>query len=202
MYSDILIAAAILTSIGVVSANRPAVQETQWVPLKPHKIEWSSTGSAEVNDDHSIRFLGSDEWQEFTLVLSLPDEASFQRLRLEVFPPDASQIQSGKELILFDVKPSLENAEKGRTVIDFESCQMLGRQPDPSLAHCIDGLTDTGWSVPRTQGSREAYSLVFELGEPVLLGSDDRLAITLDSGGARNLLTLSRIRISIPAIER
>ena len=179
-----------------VHAERPADKDHRWVLSDPEKIVWSSKGSADVLQDKSIRLRGSDDWQEFTASFRLPEFAKIKHVRLEVMPSAGLQSRIDKRLVLFDVKPHLESDEDGTTPLEFQSCRFLGNEDDETAANCIDHLSDTGWTVPEFSGENAAHQLVLELAEPIALQGDDMFAITIDSGGASDLQTLSRIRIS------
>ncbi len=191
-----LIVAASLALVGTGPVAQPAARETQWLPALPERVEWSSRGTAEILADKSVQLRGSDDWQEFTLCFEFPEATQIQRIRLEVFPPEVSSVSPEKQLVLFDVKPRLEDAAVGTTLLDFQGCRFLGGLDDATVGNCIDQLTDTGWSVPEFDGKDAGHQLILELNKPAVVGPEGTFAITLDSGGARNLLTLSRVRVS------
>ena len=162
----------------------------------PKKVVWSSKGSANVLDDHSIELRGSNDWQEVTLHFQPPELAKIKRVLLEVLPSTRSHANGDRELVLFDIKPHLERVENGTTRLKFRSCRFLGNEADETAANCIDVLSDTGWTVPDFVGNDACHQLVLELRKPVTVQRDNMFALTIDSGGAPDLKQLSPLRIS------
>lgn len=179
-----------------VFAEQPANRDARWVPSSPEKIVWSSKGSAKVLGDHSIELQGSSGWQELTLYFQPAELAQISQVRLEVLPSARSRANADQRLVLFDVKPHLESAEKATTQLEFKSCRFLGNEADDTAANCIDYLSDTGWTVPDLVGKDACHQLVLELSEPIPVKRNNKFAITIDSGGAPDLKPLSRIRVS------
>ena len=166
-------------------------------PSHPEKIEWASKGFAKVLSDNSIQLRGAKQWQEFTLYFRPQMLTDIKRVRLEVLPPANPQPRGDKKLMLFDVKPHLENNEQETTPLEFQQCRFLGNEDDDTAGHCIDFVSDTGWTVPPFADRKTGHELVLEFDKAVAVRGGDMFALTIDSGGADDLLTLSRVRVSL-----
>ncbi|GAA5510918.1 hypothetical protein [Novipirellula caenicola] len=174
-----------------------ANKRTRWVQASPEEVVWSSKGSDNVLDDHSIELRGSsNDWQEFTLYFQPPKLMQIEHILLEVLPSAATDANDNQRMVLFEVNPHLESVENGAMPLEFRSCRFLGNEDDETAANCIDSLSDTGWTVPDFVGKDACHQLVMELRKPITVQPDGMFAITIDSGGAPDLRQLSRIRVS------
>jgi hypothetical protein len=97
----------------------------RWMPARPLKTTVSS-GSARIIDDHSVRLEGDVQWQEASLQFAFDKPTNVQEIRLEILPvdsPTGPQFgRGGQELMLFDVKPGIEDQTGKFTSLDFANC--------------------------------------------------------------------------------
>ena len=172
-------------------------EQVRWIPTKPSKVVFVSSGSSKILEDASIQLDGSGKWQEFTLSFSKSElPARVQTVRLELLSPLPSQSQSGKSVKLFDVKPHLQDKDGKITQLEFAECQVVGNPDDDSAVNCIDFLSDTGWKVPDFSGPDSAHQLVLKFAESIVLDDGNMFGVTIDAGGSPELGTLSRVRVS------
>ena len=174
-------------------------EPVNWIPARPQKTTVSS-GSARIIDDHSVRLEGDVAWQEASLQFAFDKPTNVQEIRLEILPvdsPTGPQVgRGGQELMLLDVKPSIEDQTGKFTSLDFASCTYLQNPSDETAANCIDYLDDTGWKVPKLPAEASAHELVLRFEKPIALRADHPLTLTVDSGGAKELAVLNRIRFA------
>ena len=170
-----------------------------WIPARPQKITVTS-GSASMLDDQSIRLEGNDRWQEVTSHFVFDKSTTVDELRLELLPidtPSGPQFgRGGEQLILIDVKAGVQKQTGEWKSCDFSSCISLLNPDDQTTIHCIDYLSDTGWTVPALPENAKAHTLVLSFDEPVMLQPSERLVLTVDSGGSKELAVFNRIRFA------
>ena len=170
-----------------------------WIPARPLKTT-VSTGSARVLDDHSVGLEGDVTWQEPTSYFAFNNSTTLDELRLELLPVDSPAGpqfgRGGEKLILSEVTARLEKPTGESTIHEFSSCVSLLNPDDDITIHCIDFLSDTGWTVPALPADAEAHSLVLRFDEPVTLQPGERLVLSVDSGGAKEFAVLNRIRFA------
>ena len=176
-----------------------AGKQIRWVPTSPRKVAWSSKGSANVLDDHSIQLRESSGWQEFTLYFAPAGIERIDRIRLELLPSERAREKGNRNVMLFDVKARLESTANGSTPVEFQRCRLLANETDETVANCIDFLSDTGWTVPDFVGGAACHQLVLECRKPITIQPGRLLAITIDSGAEPDLSPLSGIRVSFPS---
>lgn len=167
-----------------------------WVQSNPEEIRWTTEGSAQVLDDNSIQLHSSANWQDFSLDFRQPALGEISHVRLEVLTSADEENSENTKMTLFDVKAYLRNEKNESNAVEFASCNYLGNNSDDTADKCIDGMSDTGWTVPEFDGKEACHALVFELTEPIVVEESNRFELAIDSGGAANLLSLPRIRIS------
>ena len=193
----LLIIAVTLTGLGL--AQEHVEQTAGWVPTRPGKIVFRSHGTAHVLDDSSIQLGGDSRWQEFTLYFEFQKPTQFQEIRVELllptWPAGPNRPRHHKRLLLFDVKPKLQNRDGQMESLEFSSCVYLGNPDDESTANCIDYLTDTGWTVPAFTPSVQSHQLAFKFAKPLALDGEHQMALTFDSGGSSELGVPSRLRV-------
>lgn len=177
-----------------------ATEASHWTPARPLKVIVASGGSAKILDDHSVRLEGDVQWQEASLQFAFDKPTNVEEIRLEILPvesPAGPQFgRGGNELMLFDVKPGIVDPTGKFTSLDFSSCTYLQDPSDDSTTNCIDYLSDTGWKVPLLPADATAHELVLRFEKPVTLRADQRLTFTVDSGSAKELAVLNRIRVA------
>ena len=182
-----------------VTSGDHTEKPASWIPGRPQKTTVSG-GSFSILDDHSVRLEGNVRWQEVTTYFGFDKPTRVDEVRLELLPvdsPSGPQLgRGGEELILSEVTARLEKQTGKPTIHEFSSCISLLNPEDDLTIHCIDFLSDTGWIVPALPADAEAHSLVLRLDEPVTLQPDERLVLTVDSGGAQKSAVLNRIRFS------
>lgn len=182
-----------------VTSGLHTEKPASWIPGRPQKTTVSG-GSFSILDDHSVRLEGNVTWQEVTTHFGFDQPTTVDELRLELLPvdpPSGSQLgRGGEELILSEVTARLEKQTGKPTIHAFSSCISLLNPEDDLTIHCIDFLSDTGWIVPALPADAEAHSLVLRFDEPVTLQPDERLVLTVDSGGAQKSAVFNRIRFS------
>lgn len=182
-----------------------AVKPISWRPTPPQKISVTK-GSARVLDDHSIRLEGSVESQEVTAHFAFDKPTVLKDLRLELLPVDTPAGRQfgrgGDTLLLFDVKAGVVNETGQWKSRDFSSCISLLNPDDQTTMHCIDYLSDTGWTVPALPESVEAHTLVLTFSEVVTLQPNEQLVLSVDSGGSQELSVLNRIRFAFHEFSR
>ena len=182
------------------SRQRDRDDHSSWIPARPVKAAFSSEGTAKLLNDHSVRLEGAVSWQEVNLQFEFDKPTNVEEIRLEILPvdsPTGPQFgRGGDELMLFDVKPSIENTTGKFTSLDFASCTYLQNPSDDTTVNCIDYLSDTGWKVPPLPADETAHELVLRFEKPIALRADQRLTLTVDSGGAKELAVLNRIRFA------
>ena len=170
-----------------------------WTPARPLKTT-VSTGSAIIHTDHSVGLSGDVTSQELTSSFAFNGSTTLDELRLELLPIDSPAGQKfgrgGEKLILSEVTARLEKQTGKPRIHEFSSCISLLNPEDDLTIHCIDFLSDTGWIVPALPADAEAHSLVLRFDEPVTLQPDERLVLSVDSGGAQKFAVLNRIRFS------
>ncbi len=190
-----------LTALGL--AQEQVAEPASWIPTRPDEIVFRSHGTAQILDDISVQLGGDPRWQEFTLYFRFQKPTHFQEIRVELLPPtsspDISRPNQRKRLVLFDVKPQLENRIGQMASLEFSSCVYLGNSDDESTANCIDSLTDTGWTVPAFTQSVQSYQLALRFEKAMTLDDKHRLALTFNSGGSPELDVLSCLRVSFVA---
>jgi len=98
--------------------------------------------------------------------------------------------------VLSDVKPDLKDQHGKYTSLEFDRCTYLQNPKGDSTVNCIDYLSDTGWTVPQPAKGAAAHELVLRFAKPVSMGTDQRLTLTVDSGGSNELAVLNRIRFA------
>jgi hypothetical protein len=182
-----------------VTSGDHTEKPASWIPGRPQKTTVSG-GSFSILDDHSVRLEGNVRWQEVTTYFAFDEPTTVDEVRLELFPvdsPSGPQLgRGGEELILSEVTARLEKQTGKPTIHEFSSCISLLNPEDDLTIHCIDFLSDTGWIVPALPADAEAHSLVLRFDEPVTLQPDERLVLTVDSGGAQKSAVFNRIRFS------
>ena len=197
----LLIIAVTLTGSGL--AQEHVAQAAGWVPTRPGKIVFRSHGTAHVLNDSSVRLRGNSRWQEFTLYFEFQKPTQFQEIRVELLPPTLpvgrNRPRHDKRLLLFDVKPKLQNLNGQMESLEFSTCVQLGNPDDESTVNCIDYLTDTGWTVPAFTKSVQSHQLAFKFAKPLTPDGEHQLALTFDYGGSSELDVLSRLRVLFPA---
>ena len=180
--------------------QRARNDHSSWIPARPVEAAVSSGGTARILDDHSVQLEGDVPWQEANLQFEFGKPTNVEEIRLEILPVDSpagSQFgRGGDKLMLFDVKPSLEDQTGNFTSLEFASCNYLQNSSDETAANCIDDLTDTGWKVPPLPADATAHELVLRFEKPITLRAGQRLTLTVDSGGADELAVLNRIRFA------
>jgi beta-lactamase regulating signal transducer with metallopeptidase domain len=183
-----------------LSPQRDRGDHSSWIPARPVEMAFSSGGTGELLEDHSVRLEGDVSWQVVDLQFAFDKPTNVQEIRLEVLPvdsPTGPQFgRGGDDLMLFDVKPSIENTTGKFTRLDFASCTYLQNPSDETAANCIDYLSDTGWKAPPLPVDATAHELVLRFEKPISLRADQRLTLTVDSGGAKELAVLNRIRFA------
>ncbi|MCC6881684.1 MAG: hypothetical protein WBE58_17330 [Verrucomicrobiales bacterium] len=192
------IIAVLLSALGI--AQEQVAEPAKWIPTRPDKIVFRSLGTAQILDDRSVQLGGDTRWQEFTLYFKSQKPNQLREILVELLPPTPSvgpnRPRQRKRLVLFDIKPELENRTDQMTSLEFSDCVDLGNTEDGSPANCIDSLTDTGWTVPAFTQSVQSHQLALRFEKPVTLDGKHRIALTFDSGGSPDLDVLSRIRVS------
>ncbi|MFO1003062.1 MAG: M56 family metallopeptidase [Planctomycetaceae bacterium] len=182
-----------------VTSGDHTEKPASWIPGRPQKTKVSG-GSFSILDDHSVRLEGNVTWQEVTTYFAFDEPTTVDEVRLELFPvdsPSGPQLgRGGEELILSEVTARLEKQTGKPTIHEFSSCISLLNPEEDLTIHCIDFLSDTGWIVPALPADAEAHSLVLRFDEPVTLQPDERLVLSVDSGGAQKFAVLNRIRFS------
>jgi hypothetical protein len=182
-----------------VTSGDHTEKPASWIPSRPQKTTVSG-GSFSILDDHSVRLEGNVRWQEVTTYFAFDEPTTVDEVRLELFPvdsPSGPQLgRGGEELILSEVTARLEKQTGKPTIHEFSSCISLLNPEDDLTIHCIDFLSDTGWIVPALPADAEAHSLVLRFDEPVTLQPDERLVLTVDSGGGQKSAVFNRIRFS------
>ena len=190
-----------LTVIGL--AQEQVAEPAKWIPARPDKIVFRSHGTAQILADSSVQLGGDTRWQEFTLYFKFQKPTQLQEIRVELMPPtssaDSNRPHQRKRLVLFDIKPQVENPIDQMTSLQFSSCVYLGNSEDESTANCIDFLTDTGWTVPAFTKSVQSHQLALRFEKAMTLDDKHRIALTFDSGGSPDLDVLSRLRVSFVA---
>ncbi|MEZ6091671.1 MAG: SUMF1/EgtB/PvdO family nonheme iron enzyme [Pirellulaceae bacterium] len=168
----------------------------EFVPTKPTKVDFVSSGTSEILNDGSVQLSDSGNWQEFNLRFAAADlPTAIQTMRLEIFPPASSQSRSDKTVMLSDVKPWLTLKSGKTTSLEFVSCKYLGDAEDESTVNCIDWLSDTAWKVPAFSEQNTSHQLVLRFADPIVIDDASELGITIDAGGSAELGTLSRVRV-------
>jgi len=184
----------------LVTAQEQVAEPARWIPTRPEKIVFQSHGTAQILEDRSVQLGGDARWQESTLYFRFPKSTLIQEMRVELLPPtssaDPNRPRQRKRLILFDIKPHLQNRLDQMTSLEFSSCVYLGNADDESTANCIDSLTDTGWTAPAFTQSLQSHQLALRLKKPLTLDDEQRMALTFDTGGSPDLDVLSRLRVS------
>ena len=174
--------------------------ESNWTPARKVKVAVLSGGTATLLEDHSVRLQGDVQWQEASLQFEFGKPTNVEEVRLEILPVDSPTGQQfgrgGKELMLFDVKPGIKDQTGKFTRLDFASCTYLQNPSDDKTVNCIDYLSDTGWKVPPLLADETAHELVLRFEKPIAMRADQRLTLTVDSGGAKELAILNRIRVA------
>lgn len=182
------------------SPQRARDDQSSWIPARPLMATVSKGGSAEILDDHSVQLEGDVSWQEVNLQFAFDKPTNVEEIRLEILPvdsPTGPQFgRGGDELTLFDVKPGIEDQTGKFTSLDFSSCTYLQNPSDETTANCIDYLSDTVWKVPKLPADVTAHELVLRFEKPITLRANQRLTLTVDSGGAKELAALNRIRFA------
>jgi len=111
----------------------------------------TTLAATKLLEDHSVRLEGDVSWQEVHLQFEFDKPTNVEEIRLELLSvdsPTGPQFgRGGDELMLFDVKPSIEDQTGKSTSIDFASCTYLQNPSDETTGNCIDQLSDTGWKV-------------------------------------------------------
>jgi beta-lactamase regulating signal transducer with metallopeptidase domain len=173
---------------------------SSWIPVRPIKVTVSSEVSAKVLDDDSVRFEGDVQWQEANLQFKFDKPMIVEEIRLELLPVDSPSGpkfgRGGDKMVLFDVKPSIEDQSGKSSGIDFDDCTYLQNPSDETTANCIDYLSDTGWEVPSLSADATSHALVLRFANPITLRADQLLNLTVDSGGADEFAVLNRIRFA------
>lgn len=174
------------------------VPHLYWVQPRPEKIAWNSEGTSEVLADNSIQLQGAKEWQEFSVRFARPPLVEISHVRLEVLTSSGELAQTGEEaeMVLFDVKPFSKSGKDKATALEFDSCTYLGDENDTTASNCIDWLSDTGWTVPALNAQEACHTLVLDFAQPIALEANSKLEFCIDSGGAADLKTLPRVRLS------
>ncbi len=184
------------TADELMGAIKPAaLGDSGWRRASPHKVVWDSDGTTKIQQDSSVQLESESNWQDFTLFFrksELPTQ--IQTMRLELLP--SSNTRAGSNVMLFDVKPHLEDSNGKITHLEFADCKVAGNSDDDSAANCIDFLSDTGWKVPGFSGLDSSHQLVFKLAEPIVVDDGDMFGITIDAGGSPELGVLTRVRVS------
>ncbi|WP_442508631.1 SUMF1/EgtB/PvdO family nonheme iron enzyme [Novipirellula sp. SH528] len=174
--------------------------QSSWIPARPIKASVSKEGTAKILKDHSVRLEGDVQWQEASLQFAFDKSTSVKEIRLEILlveSPEGPQFgRGGNELMLFDVKPSIEDQAEKSSSLAFASCTYLQNPSDETTAGCVDHLTDTGWKVPSLPADATAHELVLRFEKPITLRAGQRLTLTVDSGGSDDLAVLNRIRFA------
>lgn len=154
-------------------------------------------------EDHSVRLEGDVQWQEASLQSAFDKPTNVQEIRLEILPVDSPAGpqfgRGGEELMLFDVKPGIEDQTGKFTSLDFASCTYLQNPSDDTTVNCIDYLSDTGWKVPPLSLNATAHELVLRFEKPISLRADQRLTFTVDSGSAK---VVFRVALRIPGVSQ
>lgn len=197
----IFMATAILLSSSALAQGIPLRNEqAKWIPARPIEATVSKDGTARILEDYSVRLEGDVRWQEASLQFAFDKSASVEEIRLEILSVDSPAGpqfgRGGRKLMLFDVKPSIEDQAGQSSSLDFTSCTYLHNPGDETTASCIDHLTDTGWNVPNLPPDAVAHELVLRFEKPIRLHAGQRLTLTVDSGGADELAVLNRIRFA------
>ncbi len=171
----------------------------RWIPARPLKTTVSS-GSARILDDNSVGLEENVTWQEVNAHFAFDKPTTVDELRLELLPvdtPSGPQLgRGGEQLLLFDVKAGVEKQTGEWKSRDFSSCISLLNPDDQTTIHCIDYLSDTGWTVPALPADIEAHTLVLKFDESVTLQPGERLTLTVDSGGSKEVAVFNRIRFA------
>ncbi len=177
-----------------------SIEPSDWIAARPEKVTVASAGTARTLDDHSVRLEGDVNWQDATLQFAFDKPTNVQEIRLELLPidsPTGPQFgRGGSKLILFDVKPGIEDQSGKYTSLEFDSCKYLQNPNDDSTDDCIDYLSDSGWTVPQLANGAAVHELVLRFQEPISPQPNQRLMLTIDSGGSAELAVLNRIRFS------
>jgi hypothetical protein len=176
-----------------------ATKQLRWVPASPQRIAWSSKGFANVLDDHSIELKESSGWKEFTLYFAPTGSERIDRILVELLPRERSPVTGNRKVMLFDIKAHIEEIANGSTAVEFQRCRLLDDETDETVLNCVDNLSDTGWAVPDFLGSDACHQLVLEFRRPITVQRGSILGITIDSGAAPDVDSLSRIRVSFPS---
>ncbi len=198
--ANVLVAMTQIGPDGGDGAPTPRKDQATWIPVRPIEVTVSKEGTAKILDDHSVRLEGDVRWQAASLQFEFDQPANVEEIRFEILPVDSPAGpqfgRGGRKLMVFDVKPSIEDQAGKSSSLDFTSCTYLQNPSDETTAGCIDHLSDTGWTVPHLPADAVAHELVLRFEKPIRLLSGQRLTMTVDSGGADELAVLNRIRFA------
>jgi hypothetical protein len=113
-----------LTALGL--AQEQVAEPEKWIPARPDKIVFRSHGTAQILEDSSVQLGGNTLWQEFTLDFGFQKPIQVQEIRIELLPPtqsaDSNRPHQHKRLVLFEIKPQVENRVNQMTTLQFSSC--------------------------------------------------------------------------------
>ncbi|MCA9140252.1 MAG: carboxypeptidase regulatory-like domain-containing protein, partial [Planctomycetales bacterium] len=177
-------------------------RQSHWQPRRPDAIECPSKETAAILDDASVQMsLPSPSWSAPKLKFNITEATRLAELRLELLPDTRFADSplgriSGRELKLFEVKPSIGDADGNARQFDWTNVTVSSKPDDDAAQSLIDYASDTGWTVPPLHDKEAAHELVFTLKDPMKLDAGAVLIIEIDSGGSHELDTLARFRVS------
>ena len=190
-----------------LAAWSATVQPHRWTVLTPRNVESRKHATMNVKTDGSVLVTGdkpNNDVYDLEVTAKVP---RITAIRLETLTdpslpangPGRAPLYSIGDFILTEF---VVNAIDGREVrpVKLANATQDYSEPSHTAAMAIDGVPETGWTIPG--GAGKPHAAVFELAEPLNVGQDGQtLAIALHQFGIHNT-TIGRFRISVTGDER
>jgi len=183
--------------------QRSSAQEKLWAPLRPKSARSEGQAVLTVNDDASIQVSGAIPQKDvYTLVGASPLER-VTAIRIEVLG-DAPTSKKGKRpkkdeprFVISELTITADKPDGGSKAITLAGARADVSQPKWNVAGAVDGKSDSGWGV--ASETDEPHVAVFELSEPLEIGADSKLTVSISQQFGKQRL-VGQFRVSLSSV--
>jgi hypothetical protein len=181
----------------------PIENERQWQVAHPLEATSAHGATAEVLDDHSVRFSGKNPDRDtYTFVLEQPANA-VSWLRIEaladpLLPSNGPGRTPHGNYVLSELVGSVVSTEDPGTplALNFVTAQAARSQDGFPVEHAIDGDAGTGWAVHVPGEWNVTHTADFQLKDPVKIPPGSKWTLRLEQQHGLSH-TIGRVRISL-----
>ena len=190
-----------------LAAWQSTIKPHRWTILAPDKSVSRKHATMNVKPDGSVLVTGDKPNNDVYEVEVSAKVPRITAIRLETLTdpslpmngPGRAPLFSLGDFILTEFVVDAIDAKTSKPIKLANATQDYS-EPTHTAAMAIDGVPETGWTIPG--GAGKPHAAVFELAEPLEVGENgQKLAITLHQFGIHNT-TIGRFRISVTGDER